>query len=147
VLPDHGRGVSAKWTDHGEDIPESREMWMDFPGPDIHGLGERREAGTVTESQVAATLAALLGEGYHASVPKSGVPIEDVLGKQPLPTAAVFCRLVHQASQTAIAWPVMDRELAAPPGLRGGESTRQGQLALYLRGARYQDEKSGQRCA
>jgi len=54
---------------------------MAFLGPDTPALGERKETGTVTESQVAATLAALLGENYHAAVPKSGVPIEDVLGK------------------------------------------------------------------
>jgi hypothetical protein len=81
VLPDHGRGVGEKWTDHGKDIPESRETWMVFLGPDTPALGERKKAGTVTESEVAATLAALLGEDYHAAVPKSGPPIEDVLGK------------------------------------------------------------------
>jgi hypothetical protein len=35
----------------------------------------------VTESQVAATVAALLGEDYHAAVPKSGAAVGDVLGK------------------------------------------------------------------
>jgi hypothetical protein len=81
VLPDHGRGVGAKWTTHGEKTPESRETWMAFLGPDTAALGERRQAGAVTESQVAATLAALLGEDYHAAVPKSGAAILDVLGK------------------------------------------------------------------
>lgn len=81
VLPDHGRGNGAKWTTHGEKIPESKETWMAFLGPDTAALGERRQAGAVTESQVAATVAALLGEYYHAAVPKSGAPIVDVLGK------------------------------------------------------------------
>jgi hypothetical protein len=81
VLPDHGRGVGAQWTDHGDKIPESKETWMAFLGPDTPALGERKEATPVTESQVAATLAALLGEDYHAAVPKSGVPIPDVLNK------------------------------------------------------------------
>lgn len=81
VLPDHGRGAGAKWTDHGKEIPESRETWMAFLGPDTPALGERKAVGVVTESQVAATLAALLGEDYHATVPRSGAPIEDVLGK------------------------------------------------------------------
>jgi hypothetical protein len=35
----------------------------------------------VTESQVAATLAALFGEDYHGTVPLSASPIEDVFGK------------------------------------------------------------------
>ncbi len=80
VLPDHGRGEGPKWTGHGEDIPESRETWMAFLGPDTPALGERKGGPAVTESQVAATLAALLGEDYHAAVPKSGAAIVDVLG-------------------------------------------------------------------
>ncbi|HWT64768.1 MAG TPA: hypothetical protein VN151_01540 [Terracidiphilus sp.] len=80
VLPDHGRGVGANWTSHGEEIPESRETWMAFLGPDTTALGERKNSTPVTESEVAATLAALLGEDYHAAVPKSGVPVADVLG-------------------------------------------------------------------
>ena len=81
VLPDHGRGLGAKWTSHGKDIPESKQTWMAFLGPDTPALGERKQAPPVTESQVAATLAALLGEDYHGAVPKSGAPIADVLGK------------------------------------------------------------------
>jgi hypothetical protein len=81
VLPDHGRGVGAQWTSHGEKIPESKETWMAFLGPDTPALGERKQAGPVTESQIAATLAALLGEDYHAAVPMSGAPIADVVGK------------------------------------------------------------------
>ena len=81
VLPDHGRGAGAQWTDHGEKIPESKETWMAFLGPDTPALGERNKADPVTESQVAATLAALLGEDYHAAVPRSGSPIADVLAK------------------------------------------------------------------
>ena len=81
VLPDHGRGVGPKWTSHGGNIPESMQTWMAFLGPDTAALGERKQADKVTESQIAATVAALLGEDYHAAVPKSGVPIKDVLAK------------------------------------------------------------------
>jgi len=80
VVPDHGRGNGAQWTDHGASDPASRETWMAFLGPDTLALGERKGGPVVTESQVAATLAALLGEDYHAAVAKSGRPIEDVLG-------------------------------------------------------------------
>lgn len=80
VLPDHGRGVGARWTDHGEDLPESAQTWMAFMGPDTAALGERKNAGPVTESQIAATIAALLGEDYHGAVPATGAPIADVLG-------------------------------------------------------------------
>jgi hypothetical protein len=81
VLPDHGRGIGADWTSHGEKIPESKETWMAFLGPDTAALGERKQVGPVTESQIAATIAALLGEDYHAAVPKSDAPILEVLRK------------------------------------------------------------------
>jgi hypothetical protein len=81
VLPDHGRGVGAKWTSHGGEIAESRETWMAFLGPDTAALGERKHGPVVTESEVAATLAALLGEDYRAAVPQAGAPIRDVVGK------------------------------------------------------------------
>jgi len=81
VLPDHGRGMGVKWTDHGQKVPESMQTWMAFLGPDTPPLGERKQALPVTESQIAATLAALLGEDYRATFPKAGVPIGDVMGK------------------------------------------------------------------
>jgi hypothetical protein len=81
VLPDHGRGEGEEWTTHGQKVPVSRETWIAFLGPDTPALGERGKGTQVTESQVAATVAALLGENYQAAVPKSGAPIADVLGK------------------------------------------------------------------
>ena len=81
VLPDHGRGQGLDWTHHGEKIPESRETWMAFLGPDTPARGERGKGTVVTESQIAATIAAFLGEDYHAAVPESGAPIAEVLGK------------------------------------------------------------------
>ena len=81
VLPDHGRGEGRKWVTHGQKVPVSRETWMAFLSPDTPALGERGKGTLVTESQIAATVAALLGEDYHAAVPQSGAPIADVLGK------------------------------------------------------------------
>jgi hypothetical protein len=81
VLPDHGRGTGMEWTDHGQKVPESMQTWMAFLGPDTAPLGERKQTQTVTESQIAATIAALLGEDYRAVVPKAGAPIRDVIGK------------------------------------------------------------------
>ena len=79
VSTDHGRGASsANWKGHGKDIAESKEMWMAFLGPDTKALGERKNI-TVQQNQIAATLAALLGEDYPASQPKAGKPIRDVL--------------------------------------------------------------------
>jgi hypothetical protein len=81
VVPDHGRGDGANWVDHGAKIPESRETWMAFLGPDTPDLGERQGGPAVTESQIAATLAAFLGRDYHAAAPMSGLPIADVLDR------------------------------------------------------------------
>ena len=81
VLPDHGRGEGEEWTTHGQKVPASRETWMAFLGPDTQALGERGKGTQVTESQIAATVAAFLSEDYHAAIPQSGTPIADVLGK------------------------------------------------------------------
>ena len=78
---DHGRGEADDWKNHGEKIADSKWNWMAFLGPDTKPLGERRNVPAVTQSQVAATLAALLGEDYAGAVPKAGRPIVDVLAK------------------------------------------------------------------
>ncbi|MDR3717662.1 MAG: hypothetical protein P4K98_02595 [Bryobacteraceae bacterium] len=81
--PDHGRGEAPLgWKDHGEKVPDSKYIWMAFLGPDTPALGERSKIEAVTQNQIAATLAALLGEDYRADVPKAGAPIADVLGKR-----------------------------------------------------------------
>ena len=77
--PDHGRGVGSEWRSHGQKIPESKYIWMAFLGPDTPALGERANIAPVKQSQIAATLTALLGEDYHATVPASGAPIDDVI--------------------------------------------------------------------
>jgi hypothetical protein len=78
--PDHGRGKAPhKWQSHGGKIPDSKYIWMAFLGPDTQPLGERTMLSPVTQSQIAATLAAFLGEDYAADVPKAGKPIADVL--------------------------------------------------------------------
>jgi hypothetical protein len=78
--PDHGRGKAPKrWRDHGQKIPDSKYIWMAYLGPDTQPLGERAKIAPVTQSQIAATLAALLGQDYAAAVPKAGKPIADVL--------------------------------------------------------------------
>jgi hypothetical protein len=77
--PDHGRGEGPAWKNHGEKVPDSKYIWMAFLGPDTAALGERANIQAVTQSQIAATLAALLGEDYSADVPRAGKPIADVL--------------------------------------------------------------------
>lgn len=77
---DHGRGAKgADWRSHGQKVPESKYVWMGMMGPDTPALGERANTQPVTQSQVAATLAALLGEDYHGAFPKTGKPIAEAI--------------------------------------------------------------------
>jgi hypothetical protein len=78
--PDHGRGTGTiDWTGHGRKIADSKNIWMAFIGPDTEALGERSRIPEVTQNQIAATLAALLGQDYNKDVSKAGAPIADVL--------------------------------------------------------------------
>lgn len=80
ITTDHGRGSGlSDWKNHGKNIEGAEDMWMAFLGPDTPPLGERTNCERVTQSQIAATLAALLGEDYHAAEPRSGTVIKDVL--------------------------------------------------------------------
>jgi hypothetical protein len=80
ISTDHGRGSGpANWKNHGKAIEGAEDMWMAFLGPDTPPLGERTDCERVTQSQIAATLAALLGQDYHAAVERSGPPIQAVL--------------------------------------------------------------------
>jgi hypothetical protein len=79
VLPDHGRGSGPLWRLHALPVPGAGETWMAFLGPDTPPIGERRMAASVTDSQIASTIAAALGEDYNAEMTKAGTPIEDVL--------------------------------------------------------------------
>ena len=80
LATDHGRGSRLlDWRDHGEKTKDAEYIWTAFLGPDTRALGERSNVAPVGLNQVAATLAALLGEDYCAAVPKAGKPIADVL--------------------------------------------------------------------
>ncbi|MEZ5317126.1 MAG: alkaline phosphatase family protein [Vicinamibacterales bacterium] len=75
VTTDHGRGATPKdWSDHGRDVPAAERTWIALLGPGIPGLGLRRGV-TVTTSQVAATIASLLGEDFRAAVPAAAPPL------------------------------------------------------------------------
>lgn len=81
--PDHGRGGGLKsWRSHGKNVDGAENIWLAVLGPDTPPLGERTNVPAITQNQIAATLAALLGEDYCADVPKAGQPIADVLGRK-----------------------------------------------------------------
>jgi hypothetical protein len=78
VTTDHGRGATARdWTDHGREVPAAERIWMAVMGPDTPALGVRKGV-TVTQSQFAATIAALLGEAFRSGVPAAAPPLPDV---------------------------------------------------------------------
>lgn len=75
VAVDHGRGATATdWTDHGRKIPAAERTWMAVMGPKTAALGIR-EGVTVTSGQLAATVAALLGEDFHGALPHAAPPL------------------------------------------------------------------------
>ena len=76
LATDHGRGNTGEnWTSHGEKVPDSDQIWMAVMGPGVAPLGAR-EGLKVTQSQVAATIATLLGEDYNAAQPKAAKPLK-----------------------------------------------------------------------
>jgi hypothetical protein len=83
VTTDHGRGSApVAWQKHGKEIPDSAYIWFAVIGPDIAPLGERHRTPPIKQAQVAATVAALVGEDFHAAFPHSAPPIAEILGKR-----------------------------------------------------------------
>jgi len=81
ILTDHGRGSTPQdWTNHGKDVEGAEYIWMAVLGPDTPALGMRSAAQPVTQSQLAATVAALLGKDYRTEFPKAAPPLADVVG-------------------------------------------------------------------
>jgi hypothetical protein len=67
MASDHGRGATDKdWTDHGRKVPAAERIWMAVMGPDTEPLGIRASA-PATLSQLAATIAAVVGEDFTTS--------------------------------------------------------------------------------
>ena len=80
LTADHGRGSGPEdWKEHGVDQKGSENIWIAAIGPDTPPLGERSHIPDVTQAQLAATVAALLGEDYNATNPKAAPPIAELL--------------------------------------------------------------------
>jgi Metalloenzyme superfamily len=80
ITADHGRGSGpVEWKDHGVEQKGSENVWIAVIGPDTSPLGERRNVAPVTQAQIAATIAALMGKDYRKDVPRAAPPIADVL--------------------------------------------------------------------
>ena len=82
LTTDHGRGSGpAEWKNHGQNVAGAEDVWMAFLGPDTKPLGERSNSSPVTQSQVAPTIAAFLGQDFSRSNPAAAPPIRDVLSR------------------------------------------------------------------
>ncbi|MGD9563527.1 MAG: phosphoglyceromutase [Pyrinomonadaceae bacterium] len=79
ITTDHGRGKTINdWDDHGEDVPEAQFIWMAFFSPDVELRGEWRNAETIYQNQVAATLTKFLGLDYSEQNPEAGKPVKQL---------------------------------------------------------------------
>ena len=80
LTTDHGRGDTREdWKNHGRDVPGCDRMWIAVLGPETPA---RAPAGLgVTQSQVAASVAALLGEDLPRESPRSAPPLPGIVGE------------------------------------------------------------------
>ena len=79
LTTDHGRGSGlVEWKEHGVEQKGSENIWIAVLGPDTQARGERANVGPVTQSQIAATVAAFLGKDYPKDVPAAAQPLPDV---------------------------------------------------------------------
>jgi hypothetical protein len=70
ISNDHGRGgTKTRWTDHGPQPVESKEIFILTMGPDMAPLGEINTDTQLYQGQIAATLAKFLGLDYVAEHP------------------------------------------------------------------------------
>jgi hypothetical protein len=81
ITVDHGRGPApVAWRNHGKEIVESAYMWLAALGPDTAPLGERSHTPPVRQAQVAATVAAFLGEDFQQAAPHIAPPVPGIVG-------------------------------------------------------------------
>ncbi|MGA9389546.1 MAG: alkaline phosphatase family protein, partial [Candidatus Sulfotelmatobacter sp.] len=79
ITTDHGRGSGLEeWKEHGSEQKGSENIWIGVMGPDTNPLGERTNAATVTQAEIAATLAEFLGKDFHQSSPAAAPPLPGV---------------------------------------------------------------------
>lgn len=84
ITTDHGRGSGpSEWKEHGVEEKGSENIWLAVMGPDTPALGERHDVPEIHQAQIAATVAALLGQDYRKVQPAAAAPIRDVVNPNP----------------------------------------------------------------
>lgn len=82
ITCDHGRGSGPhEWRDHGASVEGAENIWLAVLGPDTRPIGERTDSPDIFQKQIAATIAAFLGEDYKAAEPRAAEPVEEVLSR------------------------------------------------------------------
>jgi len=82
ISTDHGRGPAPiAWKSHGREIADSAWLWFAVIGPDTAPLGERSDTPLVLQAQIAASVAAFLGEDFNAANPKAAPPLPQIIGR------------------------------------------------------------------
>lgn len=78
LVTDHGRGDTLKdWSGHGRDVEGAQHVWAAFAVPQWGARGVWKGGhAPVSQSQVAATLASLVGEDWLKASPTAGAPIQ-----------------------------------------------------------------------
>lgn len=75
LVTDHGRGrTRADWGRHGADIEGAQDVWAACAVPGWTARGEQTGHPELSQSQVASTLAAILGYNWRAASPRAGEP-------------------------------------------------------------------------
>ena len=80
ITTDHGRGGGlVEWKEHGVEQKGSENIWIAAIGPDTAAKGERSQIEKITQAQLAATIAALLGRDYRKGEPAAAEPVNEFL--------------------------------------------------------------------
>ena len=77
LVTDHGRGLTrTDWSSHGKDVEGAQFVWSAFAVPGWQARGEQTGHPPLSQSQVAATLAAILGYDWRSASPEAGAPMK-----------------------------------------------------------------------
>lgn len=75
ITTDHGRGAARDWANHSPATVGAEYIWIAALGAEIPPLGIRENVET-TQSQIAATLAALVGIDFNKPFPQAARPLD-----------------------------------------------------------------------
>jgi hypothetical protein len=79
ITTDHGRGSGLEqWKEHGVEQKGSENIWIAVIGPDTEAVSKRDNIPAVTQSQIAATIAGLLGKDFHHAFPNAAAPLPGI---------------------------------------------------------------------